>query len=67
MTFTISMGWWLAPALVTILFAVVAGIMRRGMSGSDSLGMGRFFAIVTWVICWFVPSLIAWFVWALMR
>lgn len=66
MTIAIELGWWLAPAALTVLLLIPPALMTRGM-GDDSCGIGMMFAFATYVIFWLVPSLIAWLVWALLR
>ena len=70
MTFTIEMGWWLAPFAVTVAtFIAVTVFNQRTATGGGGLGgaMEAGFHFMFYMIGWVVPSLIAWLVWALLR
>lgn len=62
---TVTLGWWLAPALVSLVGWVSARrICRCEMGGI----LGReFFDAVTYVVLFVLPSLLAWLIWALLK
>ena len=67
MTFTIELGWWIAPAAVTLAAFLLAGLASpksRSQMGYGSVGD----AIVGVFICGvaLIVSLVAWFVWAVL-
>ncbi|AVX04221.1 hypothetical protein MXMO3_01695 [Maritalea myrionectae] len=64
MTFTISFGWWLAPALTSMLFFVLAvgltNYLEKSPEGRGIIGAG-FSGIAA------VASLIVWLIWAVLK
>lgn len=69
MTFTIQFGWWIAPTLVTLIgFFVARNMCRDGnSSGGGFLDLGAFFDMVTYLIFFILPSLLAWLIWSLLK
>lgn len=63
MTITIGFGWWIAPAVITIICFGYAAFMGRDM-GNDRFGAG---AVITFgfYLMAAVISLFAWLVWSL--
>jgi hypothetical protein len=72
MSFSISLGWWLLPAVITaIAFAWAGALGRRQCSSSPKGGDYNFSTLFDGIFCGFVllvatvVSLIAWLVYAL--
>ena len=63
MTIIIGLGWWLVPAVVTLLSFGAAVFMSRDM-GDDRFGAGAVIAFGFYMMA-AVVSLVAWLVWAL--
>ena len=63
MTITIGFGWWIAPAVITIIALGWAAFMSRDM-GNDRFGAGAVIAGFLYLIA-AVVSLVAWLIWAL--
>lgn len=66
MSMTITLGWWVAPALVTVLaFALVCwGMSDHRPSGTiGDVAMG--IVALVWIAGATIVSLIAWLIWAL--
>ena len=63
MTFTVEFGWWLVPAVVTLLSFGTATFMSRDM-GNDRFGAAAVIAFGFYLMA-SVVSLLAWLVWAL--
>lgn len=62
MSFTIELGWWLAPFAVTIAFFIWAGVNTRptaNPSYADGIIGLLFYGAAS------IASLVAWLVWAL--
>ncbi len=65
---TIELGWWLAPALVTLATFIAANHMCSDSSGGGGfMDMSSFFDMVTYMIFFVIPSLVAWLIWALIK
>ncbi|WPE22482.1 hypothetical protein [Shinella zoogloeoides] len=64
MTFTVEFGWWLIPALITLLAFGAAAFMSRDM-GNDRFGAGAVISFGFYLMA-AVASLLAWLVWALL-
>lgn len=62
MSYTITMGWWVVPAIITIISLGTAAFVSRDM-GNDQYGAGAVIALVFYLMAVAV-SLIAWLVWA---
>lgn len=68
MTFTIEFGWWIVPMLVTIAgFIVARSMCSDGNSGGGFLDFSAFFDMVTYLMFFVLPSLLAWLIWSLMK
>lgn len=63
MEFTVTFGWWLIPAVITLLSFVGAAFVARDI-GNDPYGAGGFIALGFHLIA-AVASLLAWLIWAL--
>jgi hypothetical protein len=65
MSFTVLIGWWLAPCLVTVAASTWAGWAgdHSSSSGYGNIGKGLGNALIFGVAL--VASLIAWLIWAL--
>ncbi|GAA4169179.1 hypothetical protein [Shinella granuli] len=63
MTFTVDFGWWLVPAVITLLSFGIAAFMSRDM-GDDRFGAGAVIMFGFYLMA-SVASLAAWLVWAL--
>lgn len=67
MTFTIGLGWWIAPALVTVLALGWALFMSRDEgSHGDYASIGNAFVALVIYGAALIVSLIAWLVWAVL-
>lgn len=69
MTFTIQFGWWIIPALVSLIGFIVAHSMCNDgrSSGGGFMDFGAFFDMVTYLIFFVLPSLLAWLIWSLLK
>ncbi|KRA63107.1 hypothetical protein [Rhizobium sp. Root651] len=63
MTFTIEFGWWIVPAIVTILSLGWAAFISRD-TGNDQYGPGAVISLGFYLAA-SVASLLAWLIWAL--
>lgn len=63
MTFTIDFGWWIIPALITMLTFGYAAFMGRDI-GNDRFGAGAVVVFVFYLMAG-AASLLAWLIWAL--
>lgn len=63
MTFTVELGWWLVPAVITLLAFGTAAFMSRDM-GDDRFGVGAVISFGFHLMA-AVASLLAWLVWSL--
>lgn len=62
---TITLGWWLLPALITLVSLIWCLVVNaRDSSGGFLDGMANLFNLLVFCV---VPSLIAWLAWALLR
>lgn len=67
MTFTISWGWWLVPALLTLAAFIWYRVQVRSLppsSGGYGMGAVTELVIALMAAC---PVLVAWLIWALLR
>lgn len=65
---TITLGWWLLPAFVSVAGFIAAFLMcHDDHSGGGFLDLSGFFHMVTWLVVFVVPSLIAWLIWSLLK
>jgi hypothetical protein len=64
MTITIGFGWWLIPAVITLISCGTAAFMSRDM-GNDRFGAGAVIAFGFHLMA-AVASLLAWLIWALL-
>jgi len=62
--FTIELGWWIAPVVVTIATFGSAAFVSRDM-GNDQYGAGAIVAFGFYMAA-AVGSLISWLLWALL-
>jgi len=65
MTITIGFGWWIAPAVVTIVAFALAWRAQSPHTGGDYNFVG-FFNTMAYIVA-LVPSLAAWLIWSLFR
>ncbi|UXS69176.1 hypothetical protein FY145_01125 [Agrobacterium tumefaciens] len=63
MTIAIGFGWWVVPALITVLTFGYAAFMSRDM-GNDRFGAGAVIAFGFYLLA-SVASLLAWLIWSL--
>jgi len=63
MELTITFGWWLIPAVITLLSFGTVTFMSRDM-GNDQYGAGAVIAAGFYLLA-AVVSLLAWLIWAL--
>ena len=63
MTFTVEFGFWIIPAVITILSFGWAAFVSRDM-GNDQYGAGAVIAFGFYLAA-SVVSLLAWLIWAL--
>lgn len=63
MELTITFGWWLIPAVITLLSFGAVTFMSRD-AGSDQSGAGSIIAAGFYLLA-AVVSLLAWLIWAL--
>lgn len=60
----ITLGWWLAPLVVTILsFIGWLWYQSSNSTGSDTYGIGSLINMFMLLVICVVPSLIAWLLW----
>jgi hypothetical protein len=59
MTYTLEIGWWIAPALITVFLHIAATIAAFRTSGEWLSGLAALFAFVVAMLF----SVIAWFTW----
>lgn len=64
MSYTITMGWWVVPSIITIMSLGAAAFMSSDM-GNDQYGAGAVIAFVFYLIAGIV-SLLAWLIWAVL-
>jgi hypothetical protein len=63
MTITIGLGWWLAPAFITIaLFVAVAWWSAAELQANDRFGIGALFSLIGYTFAALL-SIIAWLIW----
>lgn len=60
MTLTITYGWWVLPAAITLALATIAWLMARN-DGPDQYGAGAFISGFFWLLA-ITASLIVWLV-----
>lgn len=66
MTFTVALGWWIAPTAVTIIAFIIAGFMCRDEgSHGDYAAIGNAFVALVIYGAALIVSLIAWLIWAI--
>ncbi|UXT31980.1 hypothetical protein [Agrobacterium tumefaciens] len=63
MTIAIGFGWWVVPALITVLTFGYAAFMSRDM-GNDRFGAGAVITFGFYLLA-SVASLLAWLIWSL--
>lgn len=61
MTFTVELGWWMAPLLVTLV-AIATAFITAALE-NDRFGLLGCFA---WLVA-LVASLVAWLIWAIVN
>jgi hypothetical protein len=64
MEITIGFGWWLIPAVITLLSFGISAFMSRDL-GNDRFGAGAVIALGFYLMA-AVVSLLAWLIWALL-
>ena len=64
MEITIGFGWWLIPAVITLLSLGTSAFMSRDL-GDDRFGAGAVIAFGFYLMA-AVVSLLAWLIWALL-
>lgn len=64
MTVTLSIPVIVMLSISAALFICVVLMNRDSSSGGNFPDIGRFFALVTYLIFWLLPSLLMWSVWA---
>lgn len=71
MMFSVTIGWWLAPALVTIVSYLAAVLAcRPARSGYDWYGSSQLvdgIVLLMRLLTATSVSLVAWLIWALLR
>lgn len=68
MTFTISYGWWIAPAVVTASLCVVCWLKAPRMQPQNGSMFPDLGGALMNGLCWaaaIIVSLVAWLIWAL--
>ena len=65
MSYTITLGWWLAPSIMTALAFSIAAFMGRSDGRPDQYGAGAILSLVLYLVA-AVFSLIAWLLWAVL-
>ncbi|KAA3527062.1 hypothetical protein GOZ96_04815 [Agrobacterium vitis] len=63
MTFTIGFGWWIVPAVITLLAFGYAAFMSRE-EGNDQYGVAAIISLGFYLMA-AVVSLLAWLIWSL--
>jgi hypothetical protein len=66
MQVTIALGWWIAPAIITIglLFAATVWAAKE-CGGDDLFGIGALFSVIGYLVATQL-SVIAWLIWAVL-
>jgi ABC-type multidrug transport system permease subunit len=62
MTFTVEIGYWIAPALITVFFLIAATVAAFKTSGEWLSGIAALFFYVVAMLF----SVIVWLVWGVM-
>ncbi|WP_320194975.1 hypothetical protein RMR10_011975 [Agrobacterium rosae] len=66
MSFTLELGWWIAPTAITIAAFAIAAYMGRDEGGhGDYAAIGNAFVGLVVYGAALVLSLIAWLIWAI--
>lgn len=65
MTFTIEFGWWLAPAIISIMSSALALYITTRNSTSPACGLDRLVALIIFEAA-LIISLTSWLIWAVL-
>lgn len=65
MSVTIEFGWWVLPAVVTLMAFGLAAYSSRNL-GKDQYGVGAYISLGFYLVA-SVFSLLAWLAWSLLR